>query len=101
MKRDKTLDEADEFAIVVLDEIDKVFEPRSKDRTFSPVANLLKFIEGTEISYGDGDKRITLSTDNILFIAIGAFDGLDEIIKERMAPKDLDFYRGRFKGPAG
>lgn len=92
LKRNKTLEEADEFAIVVLDEIDKVFEPRAKDRTFSPVANLLKFIEGTEISLGEGEKRMTLSTDNILFIAIGAFDGLDEIIKERMAPKRLGFF---------
>lgn len=92
LKRNKTLEEADEFAIVVLDEIDKVFEPRAKDRTFSPVANLLKFIEGTEISLGEGEKRMTLSTDNILFIGIGAFDGLDEIIKERMAPKRLGFF---------
>ena len=35
-----------EFSIVILDEIDKVFERRTHDQSFLPINNLLKFMEG-------------------------------------------------------
>ena len=79
------------FSIVVLDEIDKVFDERTNDSSFSPIGNLLKFMEGMECSYSDGKINDCLQTDNLLFIAIGAFDGLDKIIKNRMKPKTIGF----------
>lgn len=82
---------AAEFSIVVLDEIDKVFGGRNTDGTFLPISNLLKFIEGTEVSYGRGPDRVCMRTDNILFIAIGAFDGIEEIIEKRVSPKSIGF----------
>lgn len=75
-----------EFTVVVLDEIDKVFESRMPDKTFSPMYNLLKFMEGMECSTGEGAFRFQMATNNLLFICIGAFDGLEEIIKRRLTP---------------
>lgn len=83
-----------QFSIVVLDEIDKVFEDKTQDRTFSPISNLLKFIEGMESAIGEGNSRLRLRTDNLLFIAVGAFDGLDEIIAKRIQPKSIGFSIG-------
>jgi ATP-dependent Clp protease ATP-binding subunit ClpX len=80
-----------DYSIVVLDEIDKVFEERSTDQSFSPVNNLLKFIEGMEVSFTEDNERNQMKTDNMLFICIGAFDGLGEIIEKRLAPKTIGF----------
>ncbi len=81
----------DDFTIVVLDEIDKVFDKNTREKTFSPISNLLKFIEGTDVTYGEGANKIQMPTDNLLFIAIGAFDGLEDIIQKRLTPKSLGF----------
>jgi ATP-dependent Clp protease ATP-binding subunit ClpX len=89
-KRSRKKEDA-EFAIVVLDEIDKIFMDRTTDKSFSPVNNLLKFIEGTECGFGDGSNRVQMRTDNLLFICIGAFDGLEEIIEQRIKPKKIGF----------
>lgn len=80
----------DEFAIVVLDEMDKVFG-QTGDKTFSPVFNLLKFIEGMDASFVEGNSHIQMNTDNLLFIVAGAFDGLEEQILRRMKPKNIGF----------
>lgn len=80
-----------EFSIVVLDEIDKVFSGSVQEKSFYPIDNLLKFMEGTECGYGDGENRIQMRTHDLLFICIGAFDGLDEIIKRRLKPKTIGF----------
>lgn len=44
-----------------------------------------------EAACGDGNSRLRLQTDNLLFIAVGAFDGLDEIISKRVQPKRIGF----------
>lgn len=72
-----------QFSIVVLDEIDKVFG-HHEDRTFSALNNLLKMMEGGEIRYEEGGKRYSMYTDDLLFICLGAFDGLEDVIKKRM-----------------
>ena len=87
---DVTATEPDEYSIVVLDEIDKVVGAMG-DKSFSPISNLLKFIEGTEASCGEGSSRVHMRTDNLLFIAAGAFDGLKEVILKRTAPKSIGF----------
>lgn len=73
-----------EFAIVVLDEIDKVFANNSDNPTFAATNNLLKFIEGEEVQYEENNKSYRMNTENLLFICLGAFDGLDEIINKRL-----------------
>lgn len=84
--------ESASYSIVVLDEIDKIFMKKiSADESFFPVNNLLKVIEGTELSYIDGVNTVSMRTDNLLFICIGAFDGLEEIIKKRVSPKRIGF----------
>ena len=42
-------------------------------------------------SYGRGADRVRMRIDNILFIAIGAFDGIEEIIEKRVSPKSIGF----------
>lgn len=73
-----------EFGIVVLDEADKVLNKNSfleSELSFNPTNNLLKVIEGEKYKKDKWDKA--LDTSNILFILLGAFDGLDEIIQNR------------------
>lgn len=89
-KKEKS-DTLEEYAIVVLDEIDKIFGQHTTDSSFSPVSNLLKLIEGTESGYGEGTNRVRMRTDDILFICVGAFDGLEKIIEKRMKPQIVGF----------
>lgn len=73
------------YSIVVLDEMDKVFIEPSRASTFSAVNNFLKLIEGTEIEHTEGVKSVyEMDTRDILFICLGAFDGLEEIIRHRL-----------------
>lgn len=88
---DKHASKPDEFAIVVLDEMDKALVDRTGDKSFSPVSNLLKFVEGMEAACGDGTSCISMKTDNLLFIASGAFDGLKEQVLKRIQPKSIGF----------
>lgn len=72
------------WGIVVLDEIDKVFGNGTGHSSFPPTNNFLKMIEGTEIRYEENGHAYKMDTSNLLFICLGAFDGLDEIILRRM-----------------
>lgn len=81
-----------ENAIVFIDEIDKIASKKTNvgvDVNGEEVQNsLLKIIEGSEIifkkenSYGEKEK-IKINTANILFICAGAFQGIEDIVKER------------------
>lgn len=83
------------FSIVVLDEIDKIFmEMNQNTDSFSPASNLLKFIEGTNATFMEGNQKTSMNTENLLFICIGAFDGLEEIIENRIHPKTIGFSTG-------
>lgn len=78
-------DEIDkQFAVVVLDEIDKLYCNGNHLKENSPVSNLLKLIEGMTLTQEDKDKKDSIETENILFICLGAFDGLEDIIKKRL-----------------
>jgi len=54
---------------------------------------MLKLIEGTTVSVSDKSSKklrgesIVVDTTNILFIASGAFNGLDKIISKRTSEK--------------
>ena len=74
-----------EKGIVVLDEFDKL--KKQFDRTGGKDVGgeevqqgLLKILEGTDVKAGHNN----INTKNILFIAIGAFDGIEDIVKKRL-----------------
>lgn len=81
-----------EYSIVVLDEIDKMLVDSARTGSFSAWSNFLKMIEGTDVEHTDGQNVYRMNTEKVLFICLGAFDGLDEIIKKRMrAGKEIGF----------
>ncbi|KAG7724356.1 hypothetical protein KL933_004860 [Ogataea haglerorum] len=91
--------------IVVLDELDKLAKPQvyagTKDIGGEGVQQaLLKLVEGTSVSVqakksnhmenaglGGSTTEYTVDTSTILFIGMGAFTGLDKIIKKRLGRK--------------
>lgn len=79
--RDRT--QAD-HAIVVLDEIDKIFVNNADNPSFPATNNFLKLIEGAHLTHEENQQVYQMDTSNLLFICLGAFDGLDEIILRRM-----------------
>ncbi len=97
-----------ERGIVVLDEVDKlarkVEASSSKDISGEGVQqSLLKLIEGSQVPvHGKNKKNFAfahtdpdenekvIDTSNILFIAMGAFVGLEKIISKRLSLENLD-----------
>lgn len=90
--------------IIYIDEIDKISRKASSSSSGRDISgegvqqNLLKLIEGTMANVPQSSGRKTnnqehlkVDTTNILFIAGGAFDGLDNIIKHRTEAKNFGF----------
>lgn len=74
-----------EYSIIVLDEFDKLFNNmHTNDSSFCVLSSLLKFIEGTTVPITIDKESYIIDTKNILFICCGAFDGLEEIISNRL-----------------
>ncbi|XP_060068890.1 ATP-dependent Clp protease ATP-binding subunit ClpX-like [Ylistrum balloti] len=87
-----------ETGIIFLDEIDKIKVPRyniGRDVGGEGVQQaFLKTLEGTTTTVSLKNKKnelIQINTRNILFIASGAFIGLDKIIQARVSDKDFGF----------
>jgi endopeptidase Clp ATP-binding regulatory subunit ClpX len=102
-----------QYGIIYLDEVDKI---ASSSQFWGPDVSrtgvqraLLKPMEETEVDLkvahdpvsqiqaiehyrrtGKREKR-TLSTRNILFIASGAFNGLERLVKERLSKQEIGF----------
>ncbi|MCK8602234.1 AAA family ATPase [Desulfoferrobacter suflitae] len=81
-----------QMGVVYIDEIDKIAGESSVGRDVSGRGvqkGLLHLVDGSENTVQIGKERIPLSTKHILFIAGGAFENLDVVVKKRMARQGL------------
>jgi ATP-dependent Clp protease ATP-binding subunit ClpX len=82
-----------QMGIVYFDEIDKIATETIayKDVSGRGVQKgLLHMVDGSKNTVQIGKERISLSTQHVLFIAGGAFEDLDTIVKKRMARQDIE-----------
>ena len=80
-----------ESGIIIMDEIDKaLLQSRYEDKSSSVENTLLKMLEGCIVEI-DKEHSIEIDTKNILFIAAGAFEGIEEYVKKRTVTKSIGF----------
>jgi ATP-dependent Clp protease ATP-binding subunit ClpX len=77
-----------QMGIVYLDEVDKIAGETSTVRDVSGKGvqkGLLKLVEGMDNTVEVGRERLILSTKHVLFIAAGAFESLEGVVRRRLS----------------
>ena len=81
-----------ERGIVFMDEFDKLLLPAFSDRGVDMhddvQSQLLTMLEGSEVEIKSGNKNLRMDTSRILFVLAGAFQGLEEYIRNDKRKKD-------------
>jgi len=82
-----------QLGIVYLDEIDKIAGETTTGRDVSGKGvqdSLLKMVDGLENTIEQGQQQVELSTKHNLFIASGAYEGLENEVRRRRMQDDLE-----------
>lgn len=69
---------------IVFDEFDKVARGDEGPKGFDITAELLPLFDGGVYTVTDEGKSYDLDTDGVIFIAMGAFTGIEEIVRRRL-----------------
>lgn len=86
----RALGDADRFArsVLFIDECDKMRLHNHESDVGNVMDNLLQLFNGGDVTVGTDDKQTeTIDVSRFTVIMGGAFDGIEEIIRDRMVPK--------------
>ncbi len=88
-----------EKGIIFMDEFDKVLRPaiseRGVDMHDDVQSQLLTMLEGSDVEIKDGNTTFTMNTSRILFVLAGAFQGIEDYIR------DDSMRKGKVQGNIG